>query len=300
MPLDLGHGKSMDDALGTIGVVTWKDAARAGDLLRVEYPALPDTITSDPVAGRIDPRAWFAHPQRPLELEIGCGKGTFILEQSGASPDINYLGIEWTREFYMYTADRLRRAMRKNVRMLHADASDFLRWRCPDSTLDVIHLYFSDPWPKSKHHKNRVVQHRFLAEAWRTLKPAGELRVVTDHDELWEWCSGHFAMWAGQAVPPTGDCRSVRLHADSNATDGSHRPLKAAVGGTSGASYDIRVHDAATTFLAKLPSPRFEILPFTPPEWVGEGCVVGTNYEKKKCVAASKQPHSCVMRKRSV
>ncbi len=90
MPLDLGHGKSMDDAPGTIGVVTWKDAARAGSdvhgaRLRIEYPALPDTITSDPVAGRIDPRAWFAHPHKPLELEIGCGKGTFILEQSGAN-----------------------------------------------------------------------------------------------------------------------------------------------------------------------------------------------------------------------
>lgn len=273
MSLDLGHGKSMDDALGTIGVVTWKDAARAGrESLRVEYPALPDSITNDPAAGRIDPRAWFADSSRRCELEIGCGKGTFILEQSAASPDINYLGIEWTREFYMYTADRLRRAQRTNVRMLHADASDFLRWRCPDSTLDVIHLYFSDPWPKSKHHKNRVVQHRFLTEVWRTLKPSGELRVVTDHDELWEWCSGHFALWAnGGTAPASGE-----------------------------SSYDMSVHDTATTFLAKLPTPPFEMSAFTPPEWVGEGCVVGTNYEKKKCVAASKQPHSCVMRKRGV
>lgn len=303
MPLDLGHGKSLDDAPGTIGVVTWKDAARASsdtnaNSSRIEYPALPDSITSDPNAGRVDPRDWFHDPSRPLELEIGCGKGTFILEQSGASPAINYLGIEWTREFYMYTADRLRRAQRINVRMLHADASDFLRWRCPDRTLDVIHLYFSDPWPKSKHHKNRVVQHRFLAEVCRTLKPNGELRVVTDHDQLWEWCSGHFALWANNPVPPTGDSPSLRLHADSNTADGSHRPLTAAAGGTDAASYHARVHDAATAFLATLPSPPLEILPFTPPQWVGEGCVVGTNYEKKMCVAASKQAYSCVLKKR--
>lgn len=269
MPLDLGHGKSLDDALGTIGVVTWKDAARASNPLPIEYPALPDEITNDAAAGRVDPRSWFANPARRLELEIGCGKGTFILEQSGASPDINYLGIEWTREFYMYTADRLRRALRTNVRMLHADASDFLRWRCPDATLDVIHLYFSDPWPKSKHHKNRVVQHRFLAEAWRTLKPRGELRVVTDHDELWEWCTGHFGLWSGQS---------------------HHEPAS---------SYDTRVHEAAAALLTKLPTPPFEMSTFTPPDWVGEGCVVGTNYEKKKCVAASKHPHSCVLRKRA-
>ena len=298
MPLDLGHGKSLDDALGTIGVVTWKDAARASNPLTVEYPALPDEITNDAAAGRVDPRSWFANPARRLELEIGCGKGTFILEQSGASPDINYLGIEWTREFYMYTADRLRRALRTNVRMLHADASDFLRWRCPDATLDVIHLYFSDPWPKSKHHKNRVVQHRFLAEAWRALKPRGELRVVTDHDELWEWCTGHFALWS--VVPPTaalsGRCEvSATSESTSNRTD---RP--GTVGGTENPSYDTRVHESAAPLLAKLPTPPFEMSTFTPPEWVGEGCVVGTNYEKKKCVAASKQPHSCVLRKQHV
>jgi hypothetical protein len=46
-----------------------------------------------------------------------------------------------------------------------------------------------------------------------------------------------------------------------------------------------------------LPRPAFELAAFTPPEWVGEGCVVGTNYEKKKCVAASKEPHACVLKK---
>ena len=59
----------------------------------------------------------------------------------------------------------------------------------------MIHLYFSDPWPKKRHHKNRVVQHAFLVDAWRTLVPGGELRVVTDHDELWAWDEDHFDRW---------------------------------------------------------------------------------------------------------
>jgi tRNA (guanine-N7-)-methyltransferase len=232
MSSDLARGRTLDDAPGVIGVTPR------------EYPPLPDSIASDPHSGRLDPRAWFADASRPLEIEIGCGKGSFILEQSGAEPGVNYLGIEWTREYCLYTADRLRRAGRRNVRMLHADGSDFLRWRVPDGIVRVIHLYFSDPWPKTKHHKNRVIQERFLRECARVLVPAGELRVVTDHDELWAWDMERFAPVSGSGGP-------------------------------------------------------FELLPFTPPAWVGEGCVVGTNYEKKKCVAAgNKPPHAAVLRKR--
>jgi tRNA (guanine-N7-)-methyltransferase len=270
MPQDLGHGRSLHDAPGVIGVITSATLRHHPDAGSLEYPPLPDDIASNPRSGFIDPRAWFARPDARLELEIGCGKGTFILEQSGAEPAINYLGIEWQYEFYAYTADRLRRARRTNVRMLHADASEFLRWRCPEAMFDVIHLYFSDPWPKAKHHKNRVIQHRFLREAWRVLKSGGELRVVTDHDELWRWDSDHFAFWTQlrPALAPTGE-------------------------------YDRRAHDTALAALEGLPSPAFEMMAFTPAEWVGEGCVVGTNYEKKKCVAASKAPHACVLKKRA-
>ncbi len=232
MSFDLGHGKTLDDAPGVIALSV------------AEYPPLPDEAMTNATAGFLRTTGWFQHHARPLELEIGCGKGTFIMEQSARSPDVNYLGIEWAREFYMYTADRLRRAGRVNVRMLHTDAGDFLRWRCPRATFRVIHLYFSDPWPKTKHHKNRVVQDRFLAEAWRTLTPNGELRVVTDHDELWAWDMEHFARWT---------------------TAGSARDTKNSEG-------------------LALPDAPFELAPFTAPEWVGEGQTVGTNYERKMCV----------------
>jgi tRNA (guanine-N7-)-methyltransferase len=169
----------------------------AGDL-----PALPDDLMRSPTAGRLDPREWFGDPSRPFEIEIGSGKGTFLLAQSRAEPGVNFLGIEWAGEFFAYAADRLRRAAVENVRMLHGDATEFLRWRCPDAVVRVVHLYFSDPWPKTKHHKNRVVQDRFLADVWRVLVPGGELRVVTDHDELWEWDQEHFSRWCGTGPAP--------------------------------------------------------------------------------------------------
>ena len=188
MSFGLGHGRRLDDAPGVVGVT-------AHDL-----PPLPDEAITNPQLARVDPRAWFKDPAAPFEIEIGSGKGWFLLQEAAANPGTNYLGIEWAREFYMYAADRVRRRVLPNVRMLHTDASEFLRWRCPGSIVRVIHLYYSDPWPKSRHHKNRVIQDRFLGEAHRVLVPGGELRVVTDHAELWEWCEEHFARWTSGVV----------------------------------------------------------------------------------------------------
>jgi tRNA (guanine-N7-)-methyltransferase len=182
---DLSRKGILDDAPGVIGVTT------------EELPALPDAILTNPLAGRLDPRTWFVDPARRLELEIGCGKGSFILAEAAANPNVNYLGIEWAGEYYAYSADRIRRRGLSNVRMLRADATEFLLWRCPDEIFAVIHLYFSDPWPKRKHHKNRVIQDSFLAQAWRCLTPGGDLRIVTDHDELWAWDVEHFDRWTG-------------------------------------------------------------------------------------------------------
>ena len=143
--------------------------------------------------GRVDPREWFDSPARPFEMEIGSGKGTFLIQQAGQHPDVNYLGIEWAGEFFRYAADRIRRHALANVRMLHADATEFIRFWCADGVASVIHLYFSDPWPKARHHKRRVVQDSTLREFHRLLTPGGELRLVTDHDDLWSWYEAHAA-----------------------------------------------------------------------------------------------------------
>lgn len=154
-----------------------------------DLPPLPDT----PGPARVDPRRWFPDPARPLEIEIGSGKGTFLLQQATLEPGTNYLGIEWAGEFYEYAADRCRRAGLKNVRLLNADAAEFIRWRCPDAVTRVLHVYFPDPWPKTRHHKRRLINEAFLTESSRILEPGGELRVVTDHEEYWAWMEERFA-----------------------------------------------------------------------------------------------------------
>jgi tRNA (guanine-N7-)-methyltransferase len=237
----------MDPAEGTVGV--------SAD----ELGPLPDNVLADPASGHVDPRAWFPDPSRRFELEIGSGKGTFLVQQAGLEPETNFLGIEWAGEFYRYAADRVRRRREAgqltNVRMLHTDATVFLRWRCPPAIIRVIHLYFSDPWPKKRHHKNRVVQDAFLADAWRALEPGGELRVVTDHDDLWAWDEAHFDQW----------------------TSAEHASAARAAGG--------------------FPEVPFERLDFARPESAGEGELVGTNFERKFRVEG-RSFHATVLRKR--
>jgi tRNA (guanine-N7-)-methyltransferase len=149
----------------------------------------------------LDPREWFAEPHRRFEIEIGSGKGTFLLQQAKLKPDVNFLGIEWAGEFFRFAADRMRRHQMHNVRILRADATEFIRFRCADAIAAVIHLYFSDPWPKKRHHKRRVVQDQTLADFRRVLVPGGELRLVTDHEELWAWYEEHIARNANLFEP---------------------------------------------------------------------------------------------------
>jgi tRNA (guanine-N7-)-methyltransferase len=145
-------------------------------------------------AGRLGPGYFFpSRPDAPFELEIGSGKGTFLLQEAPSHPDVNFLGIEYAGEFYRYAADRIRRAALPNVRMLYADATEFVTHWLADGSCSVVHLYFSDPWPKARHHKRRVVQMESLREFQRVLQPGGELRLVTDHPELWAWYEVHVA-----------------------------------------------------------------------------------------------------------
>ena len=172
MSFGLGHGRTLDPS----GV---------GRSQRELPPA---------EAGRLGPAFFFPdRPDAPFELEIGSGKGTFLLQEAPAHPGTNFLGIEYAGEFYRYAADRLRRAGVPNVQMLYADAVEFVTHWLADGCCRVVHLYFSDPWTKARHHKRRVVQDATLAQFHRVIAPGGELRLVTDHDALWAWYEEHAA-----------------------------------------------------------------------------------------------------------
>lgn len=143
--------------------------------------------------GSIDLKAWFDEQIRehPLELEIGSGKGTFLVQQAPHTPGTNYIGIEYARAFWLHAADRVRRHQLANVRMLHAEAAFFIRNYAADDVFQQIHIYFPDPWPKARHHKRRLVQADFMMELHRTLEPAGRIRLATDHEDYFHWMEDH-------------------------------------------------------------------------------------------------------------
>jgi len=122
----------------------------------------------------------------PVEIEIGSGKGTFLVEQATAHPEINFLGIEWARWFFRYASDRLRRHGCTNTRMVRAEANFFLTEFVPPQSVCVLHIYFPDPWPKARHHKRRLIQPTFMPLVNKILTPRGRLQVVTDHQAYFE------------------------------------------------------------------------------------------------------------------
>ncbi|MBM4025255.1 MAG: tRNA (guanosine(46)-N7)-methyltransferase TrmB [Planctomycetes bacterium] len=117
----------------------------------------------------------------PVHIEIGSGKGTFLVAQARAQPEVNFLGIEWARKFYRHAVDRIGRWDLSNVRLLRTEAATFLRDSVPPESVDCFHVYFPDPWPKKRHHKRRFLQSENLEVLLGRLKPGGEIRIATDH-----------------------------------------------------------------------------------------------------------------------
>jgi len=121
-----------------------------------------------------------------VHIEIGSGKGTFILAQAQANPDVNYLGVEWANRYYRYAVDRIGRWGADNVRLLRTDAAVLVDEFIGAETVDCFHIYYPDPWPKKRHHKRRLVDERNFGNILRCLKVGGVVQLATDHENYFE------------------------------------------------------------------------------------------------------------------
>lgn len=130
----------------------------------------------------IDWRALFGN-EHPVEIEVGFGKGLFLLNAAQQSPDVNFFGIEIMRKYQLFTATRM--AVRKltNVRLACADARLLLRDHVPPASVRAIHVYFPDPWWKKRHHKRRVFTEEFVESCVRALQPGGQYHLATDVED---------------------------------------------------------------------------------------------------------------------
>jgi len=121
-----------------------------------------------------------------LEIEIGSGKGLFVLNQSGKHPERNYLGNEIAHKYCRFAAYRLAQKERSNAHMLRGDGLKFFRELLPDECAVAVHVYFPDPWWKERHRRRRVIQPQFIADLQRVLVPGGVFHFWTDVEEYFE------------------------------------------------------------------------------------------------------------------
>jgi tRNA (guanine-N7-)-methyltransferase len=119
----------------------------------------------------------------PVELEIGSGKGLFLLTASGESPERNFLGCEISRKYARFAAARLARAGRTNAVVIHGDARRLLAECLPEASLAACHVYFPDPWWKQRHLRRRIMNETFVRDLERGLCPGGRLHFWTDVEE---------------------------------------------------------------------------------------------------------------------
>lgn len=120
-----------------------------------------------------------------VEVEIGLGKGRFLLAAAAASPQVLHFGIEWSNEYLRIVETRAARSGLDNVRFVRMDAADLVRRAIPAASVSTYYVFYPDPWPKKRHHKRRFFQPANVEALARTLAPGGWLHAATDHDEYW-------------------------------------------------------------------------------------------------------------------
>jgi tRNA (guanine-N7-)-methyltransferase len=153
-------------------------------------------LPAEDLAGRIDWAGLFGRAGS-VHVEVGSGKGTFLVHEAKAYPAVDFLGIEWARKYYRHAVDRIGRWGLSNVRITRADAVTFLSESVPDASVDCFHIYFPDPWPKKRHHRRRFVQSSTMAVLVRCLKDGGEIRLATDHAEYFAQMQEVASGWRG-------------------------------------------------------------------------------------------------------
>ncbi len=116
----------------------------------------------------------------PLVVELGFGRGEFLIELARAAPHVAHVGVEVSRKRVLKTARRVGRLELPNIRLVHGLGEIVVREALPEASVRALWINFSDPWPKKRHHRRRLIQRQLLAEIGSRLAPGGVLHIATD------------------------------------------------------------------------------------------------------------------------
>ena len=139
------------------------------------------------ITSPIDWGALFGN-ENPVEIEIGCGRGRFLLEASRQHPEINYVGVERALKYVQHAKERLLKKNATGVCLIWSDAAYLVDRYIGEGTVNAYHVYFPDPWPKKRHRKRRLFRNKvWLGGLIRTLNSSrGRIHVATDYAEYFD------------------------------------------------------------------------------------------------------------------
>ena len=151
----------------------------------------------------------------PVYVEIGMGKGRFLIDNARTYPDINYIGIEKYSSVLLRGIQKLEEEPMENVSLIRMEA-EYITEVFAEGEIDRIYLNFSDPWPKDHHAKRRLPSREFLARYERILKPGSVVEFKTDNRDLFDFAVEEAAA-AGWDMPVC----TYDLHADEKLMEGN-------------------------------------------------------------------------------
>ena len=173
-------------------------------------------LIEDPNVLKDDPKTPFADKNKPLHLEIGCGKGNFACGMAEKNPDVNFIAMECVSDVActaLEKADACKETRPDNLRFLIGNAENLTEW-FPAHSVDCLYLNFSDPWPKARHAKRRLTYRAFLEKYQTVLKKGGILRFKTDNVGLFDFSLEEF-----EAAGLTIEWQTRDLHNTEKAAD---------------------------------------------------------------------------------
>jgi tRNA (guanine-N7-)-methyltransferase len=133
----------------------------------------------------LDLEALFGN-SNPVVLEIGSGKGRFLVTSAMERPDVNFIGIEKALHYHRVIRERVAKRDLTNIRLINHDAYLVMQKMLAPESIAEIHIYFPDPWPRKKEQKRRIIRPEALQEMRRVMRPDGFGVFVTDHADYFE------------------------------------------------------------------------------------------------------------------
>jgi len=161
-------------------------AGRFSDSQKRTYNALSEKFVIPFQGSPVDLSELFGN-DRPVTLEIGFGMGTATAQIADENREKNYLGLEVHRPGIGRLLWEIERRSLSNVRIIEYDAAVAVEKMLAPLSLDAVHAFFPDPWPKKRHHKRRLIQRPFTDELCLTMKPGAYFYMVTDWEDYANW-----------------------------------------------------------------------------------------------------------------